>query len=156
MITLSCASPNVVRAPALYNTRTPTGIRTTSFATAASRHRQYPARGAGTDRNEMEVTSASVAGVRQQLSSCLVLLREYEWLLNSFVLDFFIDDHWERLPESWRETLGSLSPSQLGRWLDNSQEPPPAGRGQPWPLALLALRKSINTLAVDRTQVGRW
>ncbi|CAH2050848.1 unnamed protein product, partial [Iphiclides podalirius] len=31
--------------------------------------------------------------------------------------DFFVDNHWERLPQSWRESVESLDPEELGAYL---------------------------------------
>ena len=61
---------------------------------------------------------AHVEEVRKQLGECVRLLDHYEWLINSFVLDFFLDSHWSHLPASWQPTLTSIPPAQLAAWLD--------------------------------------
>ena len=61
---------------------------------------------------------AHVDQVRKQLGDCVRLLDHYEWLINSFVLDFFLDSHWSHLPASWQPTLTSIPPAQLAAWLD--------------------------------------
>ena len=61
---------------------------------------------------------AHVEQVRKQLGDCVRLLDHYEWLINSFVLDFFLDSHWNHLPASWQPTLTSIPPTQLAAWLD--------------------------------------
>ena len=62
---------------------------------------------------------AHVDEVRMQLGDCVRLLDHYEWLINSFVLDFFLDSHWNHLPASWQPTLTSIPPSELAAWLDH-------------------------------------
>ena len=59
-----------------------------------------------------------VKQVQKQLGDCVRLLDHYEWLINSFVLDFFLDAHWGHLPASWQPTLTSITPDQLAAWLD--------------------------------------
>ena len=41
----------------------------------------------------------------QMASQCLRLLERFEWLLDCYVLDFFVDDHWSKIPRSWQDTL---------------------------------------------------
>ena len=59
-----------------------------------------------------------VKQVQKQLGDCVRLLDHYEWLINSFVLDFFLDAHWGHLPASWQPSLTSITPDQLAAWLD--------------------------------------
>ena len=41
----------------------------------------------------------------EMVSQCLKLLEKFAWLLDCYVLDFFVDDHWSKIPLSWQETL---------------------------------------------------
>ena len=41
----------------------------------------------------------------KMVSQCLKLLEKFAWLLDCYVLDFFVDDHWRKIPRSWQETL---------------------------------------------------
>ena len=41
----------------------------------------------------------------QMVSQCLKLLEKFEWLLDCYVLDFFVDEHWSKIPLSWQQTL---------------------------------------------------
>ena len=41
----------------------------------------------------------------QMVSQCLKLLEKFAWLLDCYVLDFFVDDHWSKIPRLWQETL---------------------------------------------------
>jgi len=92
----------------------------------------------------------NVDAVKKQLSSCLQLLEHYEWLINSFVLDFFIDSHWKHLPSSYKDVLTNITPSDLADWLDHEAEPK---YKEPWPLSLLALKQAIKHLSLVRSPV---
>ena len=85
----------------------------------------------------------NVTSIRRQVNSCLKLLRTYEWLINSFVLDFFYEKHWETLPRCWQEFLADLSPGELADWLDSDDSNHKLS-SRPWPLSLLALKQSIK------------
>jgi len=93
---------------------------------------------------------AHVDQVRKQLGDCVRLLDHYEWLINSFVLDFFLDSHWSHLPASWQPTLTSIPPAQLAAWLDPQATP---AYTSPWPLSLLALKQAIGACSLPRKPV---
>jgi len=93
---------------------------------------------------------AHVEQVRKQLGDCVRLLDHYEWLINSFVLDFFLDSHWNHLPASWQPTLTSIPPTQLAAWLDPQATP---AYTSPWPLSLLALKQAIAACSLPRKPV---
>ena len=41
----------------------------------------------------------------------------YQWVIDSFVLDYFLDTSlWLQLPAGWRECLSTSSPSSLARY----------------------------------------
>ena len=99
----------------------------------------------------MRVTGQTVPAVRHQVAECLRLLEYYEWLINSFVLDYFQDGHWSRLPSSWQAVLGRTSPRELADWL----QPGTVSRArEPLPLSLLALKQSLSHLALERRPVS--
>ena len=94
-----------------------------------------------------------VISLRRQVNCCLELLRQYNWLINSFVLDFFNENHWQTLPRSWQEFLRDLSSEELAAWLDNDDSGlKPSSK--PWPLSLMALKQSIRNLSLNRSPVS--
>jgi len=97
-------------------------------------------------------TKDNVDGIKSQLQYCLRLLEHYEWLINSFVLDFFLDNHWGSLPTCWRLALGSVSPKDLARWLDSNHQHG-YDSTNPWPLSLLALKVTIKSVSLERRPV---
>ncbi|XP_063221430.1 methyltransferase-like protein 25B [Bacillus rossius redtenbacheri] len=77
----------------------------------------------------------------------------YKWLLDSFVLDYFVDDHWAKLPSTWRETLNNVEPHELCGLLGSE---PAQCHGVVWPLSLLAFRAAGRTLVLPRERTGAW
>nr|ACE75279.1 conserved hypothetical protein [Glyptapanteles flavicoxis] len=64
----------------------------------------------------------------------------------SYIQDFYQDDLWSKLPSSWKLFFKSISIQELGSWmLDEPQSK------KVWPLSLLALRRLIKLLTIDRS-----
>ncbi|CAH0727600.1 unnamed protein product, partial [Brenthis ino] len=55
--------------------------------------------------------------VKSALKLCLNVVKSYEWLLDLYVLDFFVDDHWMKLPKLWRDSFSEMDPQDLGNIL---------------------------------------
>ncbi|XP_022822470.1 protein RRNAD1 [Spodoptera litura] len=78
------------------------------------------------------------------LKMSLKVIRMYDWLLDLYVLDFFVDDHWNKLPSTWRLTFEHMDPQLLGDIL--SKKP----SNTMLPLSFLALIRSIEALTIPR------
>ncbi|EDW61782.2 methyltransferase-like protein 25B isoform X1 [Drosophila virilis] len=89
--------------------------------------------------------------VNNKLAACLDVVKRYEWLLDSYVLDFYVDDHWSKLPLSWRRQLEDLPVEKLSELLQCESVDSIKTRVL-WPLELLALRQVLRTLCIRRTQ----
>jgi len=96
--------------------------------------------------------SDTVPGIHHQINQCLSLLQHYEWLINSFVLDFFNEGHWQTLPQSWQQFLENISPLELANWLDSETISQPSS-DKVWPLSLLALKQTLKRLSLPRKPV---
>ncbi|XP_023345260.1 protein RRNAD1 isoform X2 [Eurytemora carolleeae] len=66
----------------------------------------------------VEVNDVTIERIRRRLTECVRLLEIYSWVVDSFVLDFFLDSHWSHLPESWCNILKHCSPQTLASLLD--------------------------------------
>ncbi|XP_067633009.1 methyltransferase-like protein 25B [Eurosta solidaginis] len=88
-----------------------------------------------------------------KLSICLKIVRTYDWLINAYILDFYIDKHWEKLPKSWQLHLEHMPPEQLSALL-NYNEQPARRHASVWPLTLLALHSLLRQLCIPRVQKG--
>ncbi|XP_072939456.1 methyltransferase-like protein 25B [Epargyreus clarus] len=82
--------------------------------------------------------------VRKIISMSLKVIRMYDWLLDLYVLDFFVDNHWSKLPSIWRKCFEKMDPEDLGKILS----------GHPTrhmlPLSFLALIKFVKALEIPR------
>uniref|UniRef100_W8B7A2 Protein RRNAD1 n=1 Tax=Ceratitis capitata TaxID=7213 RepID=W8B7A2_CERCA len=88
-----------------------------------------------------------------KLYNCLQIVRHYDWLINSYMLDFYIENHWEKLPKSWQLHLENIRPEELSSLL-NLQNCGEQKDCNVWPLSLLALRRLLAELCVPRKQHG--
>ncbi|XP_039760390.1 protein RRNAD1-like isoform X2 [Pararge aegeria] len=59
-------------------------------------------------------------------------------------VDFFVDNHWEKLPATWQQSLEKLDPKDLGDILSGNKTV------HILPLSLLALFKTIKSLNIPR------
>ncbi|XP_015683065.1 protein RRNAD1 [Protobothrops mucrosquamatus] len=86
---------------------------------------------------------------QKRLAASLVrVLDLYRPLTDAYVIEFFAEDLWGRLPRSWQAALGRLSPPEVAALLLRRGEP--ARRRPVWPLSLLAFRATAHALAFPR------
>ncbi|XP_069336494.1 methyltransferase-like protein 25B isoform X2 [Eulemur rufifrons] len=90
---------------------------------------------------------------RRQLAVNLTrVLALYRSILDAYIIEFFTDNLWGTLPNSWQEVLDGLNPPQLATLLLGMP-----GEGEVvryrsvWPLTLLALKSTAYALAFTRT-----
>ncbi|XP_012664094.1 protein RRNAD1 isoform X4 [Otolemur garnettii] len=73
-------------------------------------------------------------------------------ILDAYIIEFFTDNLWGTLPDSWQAALDGLNPPQLATLLLGMP-----GEGEVvryrsvWPLTLLALKSTATSLAFTRT-----
>ncbi|XP_051922317.1 protein RRNAD1 isoform X1 [Hippocampus zosterae] len=77
-------------------------------------------------------------------------LSQYTYLSESYIIEFFTEDLWHKLPVSWQSVLQHLSYYQIAELLID------AGHGHRrypsvWPLSLLAFRATAHSLAFPRS-----
>ncbi|XP_055380118.1 methyltransferase-like protein 25B [Condylostylus longicornis] len=82
--------------------------------------------------------------IKSILTSSLEIVRKYEWLINSYVLDFFVDRHWEKLPNSWK-SIEKVEPEKLCELLEENVKFTVV-----WPLSILSLKVIFQKLALNR------
>ncbi|XP_016957699.1 methyltransferase-like protein 25B isoform X1 [Drosophila biarmipes] len=83
---------------------------------------------------------------KEKLDQSLGLLKKYEWLLDSYVLDFFLDDHWSKLPENWQQHLENIPLDNLEDLLQNEDHDMQLN----WPLDLMDLWHELRKLCIGR------
>ncbi|XP_034280899.1 methyltransferase-like protein 25B isoform X2 [Pantherophis guttatus] len=83
---------------------------------------------------------------QKRLAANLVrVLALYRPLTDAYVIEFFSDDLWGRLPRGWQAALGELSPPEVAALLLRRGRP-----GELWPLSLLAFRAAAHALPFPR------
>ncbi|XP_062897732.1 protein RRNAD1 isoform X3 [Mobula hypostoma] len=89
---------------------------------------------------------------KQRAADIVRLLSMYIDILDSYVIEFFSENLWEKVPRSWRLTLSALTAPQLASLLlENGSS---AGQESVWPLSLLAFRAAAHGLALPRQPRG--
>ncbi|XP_057317872.1 methyltransferase-like protein 25B [Microplitis mediator] len=83
--------------------------------------------------------------VRVILDNIFKIFKTYGWILDSYIIDFYQDDLWSKLPNSWKNLFKNISIEEFGSWILSKSE----GK-QVWPLSLLALRQSIKISTINR------
>ncbi|XP_034935233.1 protein RRNAD1-like [Chelonus insularis] len=89
-------------------------------------------------------------GVRYTVKNILHIFKIYGWILDAYIVDFFQEDLWSKLPKSWTQILEKITPEELGLWILNESKSPKV-----WPLSLLALRELIKILGIDRNPLSK-
>lgn len=125
----------------------------------------------------MQSNQCLTANIQRKLHDSLKVIRMFEWLLDSYVLvskyfnayqaftrwsvmmvlndifcdfkDFYVDNHWQKMPKSWIQTLEKISPEDLTDLLIPPDQKKPTEKVV-WPLSLLALRKELQRLCIPR------
>ncbi|XP_015119248.1 protein RRNAD1 [Diachasma alloeum] len=89
-------------------------------------------------------------GIGAIIDGTFRVLDLYGWMLDSYIVDFFQDDLWGRLPKPWARTLENVSLEELGSWILRERSPRCV-----WPLSLIALRQLIDQLSINRNPSKR-
>ncbi|XP_020283775.1 protein RRNAD1-like isoform X1 [Pseudomyrmex gracilis] len=90
-------------------------------------------------------TCGACSRSRATIQQIFHILDTYGWLLDSYVVDFFQEQLWEKLPSNWKIVLRTVSPEEFGVWLAGD-----ISRTRVWPLSLLALRRITKDLQLKR------
>ena len=87
------------------------------------------------------------------LKACLAIIEKYKWLIDLYVLDFFVDNHWSILSQKWKDIIDDLRPEDLAFMIDleNDAETETVVLDKVWPLEILALKASIKAYSLKRT-----
>lgn len=73
----------------------------------------------------------------------------YQDLLNSYVCDYYVEDHWKKLPRSWQNCCSNISLEELSEILDFSNPI----KSKMYSLSILSLRFIIANNVLSRKQV---
>jgi hypothetical protein len=82
------------------------------------------------------------------LGDKLSILREFSWLSDAYMIDFFVDNQWDGLPFGWQLAVDTIAPSE---WPDVLDLVAPIRRMLP--LSLLCLRQCVRQMSLDRRSI---
>lgn len=83
--------------------------------------------------------------LQQKLISALKLIRANDSLIDSYVLDFYAENHWNLLPTSWKQTFLSKKPEDFAELLSSECD-----LKKMWPLSILCIKALIDDLTIPR------
>uniref|UniRef100_A0A6M2CSK3 Putative rrna adenine n-6-methyltransferase ovary overexpressed n=1 Tax=Rhipicephalus microplus TaxID=6941 RepID=A0A6M2CSK3_RHIMP len=95
--------------------------------------------------------AAHVSDVKKYATLLGTFLSQYSWLSDAYVLDYFVEQQWHKLPSSWQEALSAIDLSDLSSWLETGHL---AQRRSVWPLSLMCLAPVARQLALNRCPVA--
>ncbi|OQR77660.1 exosome complex exonuclease RRP44-like [Tropilaelaps mercedesae] len=78
-------------------------------------------------------------------------LHEYQWLIDAFVLDFFLRKHWELIPKGWNSMFDKITIPQIAAFLKGQPQFP----RQVSPLSFLCFVRLCKALPTGRHSVVR-
>ena len=84
------------------------------------------------------------------LTQAFTLMHRYEWLANSYVAEFFINNSWEKFPVAWRKCFQELTLEEIANNVMTNKKNKTFRFV--WPLSLLAFISSCHSLSLNRTQ----
>lgn len=91
---------------------------------------------------------SEIEWLKNNLKDSIAVVGAYQWLIDSFVLDYYTENHWQRLPSSWRAAFRNLNDvSELSDLLLNFED---SGCFTVLPLSLLSLKKCVHKLSASR------
>uniref|UniRef100_G3MM70 Methyltransferase domain-containing protein n=1 Tax=Amblyomma maculatum TaxID=34609 RepID=G3MM70_AMBMU len=92
-----------------------------------------------------------VEDVKKYASLLGAFLSHYSWLNDAYVLDYFVEQQWFKLPASWQAVLSVVELGDLSTWLESGV--PVQGR-LVWPLSLMCLAPVAKMLTLSRCPVA--
>lgn len=95
-----------------------------------------------------------------------IILNEFGWLADLYALDYFVEQHWHKLPHSWQKHFDKcilyckknysnnllLQMFNFVKALLNSNECFFISKCGPFPLSLISLKKCVSLLSINRIQ----
>ena len=85
------------------------------------------------------------------LNSSLSIINKYKWLIDLYVLDFFVDDHWSKISQTWRNFISDVKAEDLAFLIDIEGSIHNYKFDKVWPLEILALKASIKAYSLQRS-----
>ncbi|XP_066465189.1 methyltransferase-like protein 25B isoform X2 [Eleutherodactylus coqui] len=131
--------------------RGPSGCNGTSPGTRSLTWRRKEAALHYMTMSDIRVREGSMEQNKKLAADILRVLSLYGYITDSYIIEFFSDNLWETLPESWRLALSDLTAPELADQLLSNRNTKDTSYRSVWPLSLLALKVTAQSLAFQRT-----
>nr|XP_042905211.1 protein RRNAD1 isoform X2 [Parasteatoda tepidariorum] len=92
----------------------------------------------------------SVKGIHQQTKLLISFLKEVSYLTEAYILDYFVESLWTKIPSSWHDVIQNSETSDLAMFLKYEES---VKSQKPWPLSLLSIRACISSLSLYRKSI---
>uniref|UniRef100_A0A2R5L8G1 Putative rrna adenine n-6-methyltransferase n=1 Tax=Ornithodoros turicata TaxID=34597 RepID=A0A2R5L8G1_9ACAR len=96
-------------------------------------------------------TASDASDVEKYATLLVKFLSEYRWLTDAYVLDYFVENHWQKLPSSWQNVLKDIELDYLSQLLETASHFRPRAI---WPLSLLCTIRVAKLSALTRKPVS--
>ncbi|XP_019537357.3 methyltransferase-like protein 25B [Aedes albopictus] len=87
--------------------------------------------------------------LQYKLQDSIKVISNYSWLIDAYVLDFYVANHWDRLPNSWKLCFDGVDIRKLKALLSDETTGKEA-ETHLWPLSVLALRVLFRKYCLAR------
>ncbi|XP_018577520.1 protein RRNAD1 [Anoplophora glabripennis] len=84
--------------------------------------------------------------VKRRICMCYTVYEFYKHIIESYVSDYYVENHWSKLPKSWQKYLYNISVDHVAELL-NFEKPVTKGV---LPLSLLCVRNIIINVVIPR------
>ena len=88
--------------------------------------------------------------IKNNLKSSCAILDKYKWLIDLYVLDFYVDKHWSRISSTWREFFQDVTPKDLAFLIDLECDEEVQNLDKVWPLEILAIKAAVKAYSLKR------
>jgi hypothetical protein len=93
--------------------------------------------------------NVSLESIQRKINMCFTIYEKYSWLLNCYVLDFFTENHWNKILKNWQISLGDLNSVEISELLNYDEQV----RNKILPLSILALKTILISSSLSRKMI---
>ncbi|GIY83866.1 protein RRNAD1 [Caerostris darwini] len=93
----------------------------------------------------------SIEEIKRHAQRLTLFLKSTPFLTEAYILDYFVEKLWTRLPSRWLETIFNFDIEDLELFINPEKS---MRYRQPWPLSLLCFRASASALAITRKSIS--
>lgn len=96
----------------------------------------------------MNINVNNIYLVKEHVKRLLSIVDTYGHFMDSFIIEFFIEDHWSKVNPRWKSVFEDMEPSDFSRQIFETK--PPSGYTTVLPLSLLAFKSCCSNLGISR------